>query len=323
MTTASTNTVVAQDTDAHFILWVQEVLTNLITNCGLTQTADTGQITSSMGPPVVNPATTRAGANTSAGYVILRFNDTLQSTSAIFIKLEFGSAAANNDPQMWITVGTGSNGSGTINGTVMTRVAMGNGGAPASLITNYTSRYCYNATQGFLGMAFKIGATSLGGNANLMGFAVFRSVNAAGNPTADSVMLLTNSSTATGGNNSGFMQVLSYNLSAAYLNTAPIPTSAAWGFIPFTSTTSLEGTSGNIFPIFQWAGSSSSAGYGITNALALTVLADIAVGATVTVTVLGSVSLTYICVGTITGGSTMIGSLSYSAATYGVLMLWQ
>lgn len=315
MTTASTNTTVANTSTATFDAWINEIYTQLVTNCGLTQTADTGQ----MAVPSVTalPGTT----NTSAGYYIFRFNDTLQATSPVFIKLEFGTGGTTTGPQMWITVGTGSNGSGTINGTVMTRVATCAGTAPTSTATNYTSRYCYNAVQGSLGIAFKVGANANSSNLTLGGFFVFRSVNAAGNSTADSVMLLTNAATATGVTAaSGDMQVLSYNLSAAYLNSNPIAVSTSWVFVPFQSTGTLNGTAGQIFPVFQWNGNTGVPGYGITNALALGLVAEVSVGSTVTVTVLGSVSLTYIAVAGAVGTSNLGG---YSAATYTLLMLWQ
>lgn len=317
MTTASTNTTVSNANTAGFDAWINEVFTNLVTNCGLTQTADTGQLAA---PTAV---ALPGAANTSAGYYIFLFNDTLQATSPVFIKLEFGTASATANPQMWITVGSGSNGSGTITGTVMTRVAVLYGGAIASTGANYTSRYCYNATQGFLGMAFKLNANVSG--VTLGGFFVFRSVNSAGSPTADSVMLLTNSATATGAAiGGGIMQVLSYNLSAAYLNGSPIPVSSGWCYIPFSSTATLKGTAGSVFPVFQWNGSSSVPGYGITSALALGILAEISAGSTLTTTMLGSVSLTYISVGGALGNNASgMGNVGYASATYTLLMLWQ
>lgn len=317
MTTSSTNTTIANTSTATFDAWINEIYTNLVTNCGLTQTADTGQLANPT--TVALPGTTQ----TSAGYYIFRFNDTLQATSPIFIKLEFGTGNTTTGPAMWITVGTGSNGSGTITGTVMTRVGVLGGSAPISTVANFTSRYCYNATQGFLGMAFKIGGSGFGNNPAVGGFFLFRSVNSAGNPTADSVMLLTNSPVAAGGNNNGVMQVISFNLSAAYLNSGPITTSTNWGCIPFSTTGTLEGTAGQIFPIFQWNGSASVPGYGITNACALCANNDISVGSTVTITVLGSVSLTYIGVGGALGGGSFLTPGSFAMTNFGLLMLWQ
>jgi hypothetical protein len=109
MTTASTLTPFDQTTDAGFRAWVSSIITQLAA-VGLTQTSDTGQINTS--------TVTRPGSgNTSAGYTIWQFNDSLQGTSPIYFKLEFGSGSAAANPQMWVTVGTGTNGAGTINAT--------------------------------------------------------------------------------------------------------------------------------------------------------------------------------------------------------------
>src|ERR1700761_4788031 len=130
MTTSTTSTVLDQTSDAGFRTWVAEVITQLVSVCGVTQTTYTGQINTS--------TVTRAGTtNTAAGYVILKFNDTLQATVPVFIKLEFGSGStATTSPQMWITIGAGSNGSGTLTGITTTRVAVGNGQLAASAVVS-------------------------------------------------------------------------------------------------------------------------------------------------------------------------------------------
>jgi hypothetical protein len=101
-------------TDAGFRTWAQKIH-DALTAIGLTQTADTGQINLS--------TVTRPGSNdTAGGYEIWRFNDTLQATYPIFIKIEYGmNTVASNQPSLWITVGTGSNGSGTISGNPIAR----------------------------------------------------------------------------------------------------------------------------------------------------------------------------------------------------------
>lgn len=74
---------------------------------GMVKTADTGQI---------NWATvTRPVAiNTQAGYEIWRFNDTLQATAPLFLRIDYGVSGNVAWISHWITVGKGSNGSGTI-----------------------------------------------------------------------------------------------------------------------------------------------------------------------------------------------------------------
>lgn len=93
---------------------VNEVYNNLIA-CGLSvQTSDTGQIAAPYTGelPFVGPM--------NIGYYMFKFNDTLQATKPVFIKLEFGWFSVNAF-EMWITVGTAWSANGVIdNGCVLT-----------------------------------------------------------------------------------------------------------------------------------------------------------------------------------------------------------
>jgi hypothetical protein len=95
-------------TDAEFREWAQAVHDGLIA-AGLVQTADTGQI---------NFATvTKAGGTASVqGSAIYRFDDALQATLPIFIKVGYGSSSTHDRPGLWIEVGTTTNGAGVIGG---------------------------------------------------------------------------------------------------------------------------------------------------------------------------------------------------------------
>lgn len=82
---------------------------------GLVQTADTGQANwATQTFPTLGTYT--------GGYEIWRFNDALQGSAPIFFKIEYGSGnsggsnGVNNNMQLRITWGTGSNGAGTITG---------------------------------------------------------------------------------------------------------------------------------------------------------------------------------------------------------------
>jgi hypothetical protein len=101
------------DTDANFRTWVSAVLTAIAAG-GMVQTADTGQI---------NPVTvTRPlAANTSQGYAIFRSDDAAGGLNNYYFKIEFGSGTATNTPAIWITVGWGSDGAGTLTGNTSTR----------------------------------------------------------------------------------------------------------------------------------------------------------------------------------------------------------
>ena len=329
MATWSTNTPLDQSSNANFQTWVNEVYNALVTQCGLTQTGDTGQ----MAVPCATAAP--VAISTSAGYYVFKFNDTLQATAPIFFKLEFGSNSASaNTPTMWITVGTGSNGSGTITWTGFgttdggvatgTRVAAG-ANVAGQTTTNYTSRYCYNATQGVCHAILKINMGPTTG-ASVMGFMIYRSVSATGAPNGNAAILATNSTLATSGANGPCAQVISYTNSTVYGPSSPNNLAyasslyATPGWAP--TNTSRTSTVGQIFPAYQIQPSTSTGlNLGITNAMATAAINEVALGATVTATVLGSTSLTYICVNGLPWANT--SSTGFNPTNYGVLLLWQ
>lgn len=104
-----TNTVIlpTNNTDADFRAWAQYIHDLLVTTGGWVQTADTGQVDLTT---VLKPTVT----NTKMGYRIYRMNDTLQATSPVFLRFDFGSGAAALTPGLWMTIGTGSDGAGTV-----------------------------------------------------------------------------------------------------------------------------------------------------------------------------------------------------------------
>lgn len=81
-----------------------------LTAVGLVQTSDTGQLTPG--------SHTRPSANNYSGYEIWRFADSLQGTLPIFMKIEPGVGGTQDRPAIRMSVGTGTNGSGTLTGQV-------------------------------------------------------------------------------------------------------------------------------------------------------------------------------------------------------------
>lgn len=142
-TFTSWSTVVDHTTDAGFRAWGSEIGVKLAL-IGMVQTADTGQI---------NWATvTRPAVSTAGGYEIWRL-----SGSALFFKIEYGTQSAAAAPGLWITVGTGSNGSGTITGAATSaRTIFTYNTAPVSTATSYQSFVCANAS--YFGLCWKLGA---------------------------------------------------------------------------------------------------------------------------------------------------------------------
>lgn len=134
---------------------------------GLIRTADTGQI---------DPSTVvRAAINTAAGYEIWRFNDALQATSSIFIKVEYGTGPSASMPGMWITVGTGSDGAGNITGTIIAREQLHSANANA-LSANTTISY-FSSSPGRMCFVYNC---SLSADSHSFGLALERGKDATG-----------------------------------------------------------------------------------------------------------------------------------------------
>lgn len=309
----TTSTVLDQTTDAAFRTWVAEIITALTSTLTLVQTTDTGQINTS--------TVTRAAINTAAGYSIFRYSDTLQSTSPVFIKLEYGSGGANTLPQMWITLGQGSNGSGTLTGNLTQRCAANSGAAATSLTTSYTSRFIVNMTLGYVGLAWKIG--SQGTNVGSGAFMIFRSNDSSGAPTGDSINLITNNVSVTGsasqtGQYVGYSYLTSSQVPPGVLSAA---SSGSWlgashnaGY-PFGLTSSAFSGNSYTVPVYYLTPVPSISAY---NCCALD--AEVPVGTTISEAVVGATALTFVSVGRPWGAGNLgvIGT-----TTTGFCMLWQ
>lgn len=181
MATQSWSSRVRHDSDATFREWGSELAAKFLA-AGLVQTADTGQ---------VNWVTvTRPGTSTFTPYEIWRFNDAQQTGAPIFIKVEYGTLTVATHPGLRFTVGTGSNGSGTLTGTALTSARIANGGV---LQTSDVARQSYLCvTEGFLGLAWKVGA-----GISVGAFIVTRTVDSSGSATATGALVHWGSGSAT------------------------------------------------------------------------------------------------------------------------------
>lgn len=314
MTTSSVSAVIIQTTNAQFEAWVTEVITALFTTVGVTQTADTGQI---------NPATVAVpgAANTSQGYVIGKFNDTLQATSSVFFKLEFGSGSAASNPMMWLTVGSSSNGSGTIGsgggGAVTTRVAVLTGAAPASGVTNYTSRYMYSATAGlgYLGVCFKINGAAA--NSALGFFSIKRTNDGNGNATSNGVAVVTTGNTAAApgaASTNCYEQCISYTANTVSAISNAFIASPATGLLGLAST--IEGSTGFITPVYTIDPVIRFSAY---EGVAL--LADFPINTTQSLAMVGATAITFISLGIAFGALNGFANMVTNAPTF--CMPWQ
>ena len=309
--TSLTNTACDHTSTAGFRAWGLE-LHNQLASVGLTNTADTGQ---------VNWATvTVPGINTAGGYEIWRFNDTLQGTTPIFLKIEFGTGGTSTYPAVWITVGNGSNGSGTLTGLTSSRCACGYYQAPLSTTTLYYSRVVYNPTLGFFGFAWKLGLSMASGAPYNAAF-VFRSCDTTGAATSACVNLLTNDNTATATGKYGVMQCLSY------VNTAIYPPVIAtqgqwWATHAYSQNPTQTGDNIAVDPVYYLSPS-----LGITQCLARSLVSEIPLHLMANVALVGSTPHNYVSIGapfTTTSGNAWTGvDANYMGLSLNLLMLWE
>lgn len=290
MTTAAWASVVDHSSDAAFRAWGSEFSAKLAA-VGLVQTSDTGQI---------NWATvTRAGTNADAGYEVWRFNDSLQATAPIFMKVYYGTGGTTTNPRIRMQVGTASNGSGTVSGTgsantdIITPFS-----SITSTVTNYNSYACLS--NGTFWISWKVGANGAATTAGLGFYAIERSTDDTGAPTGDAVSQTWNSGTA---NSSA--RTISFLTSTVY-GPALAP---AFGTVMYLVTSSLVS---GVVQIYKTYMVTPRVRPQINMALAID--AELAIGNTVTAQVVGTTSHTYIAAGRATG---------FSSPTTSFTMIWE
>jgi hypothetical protein len=191
MATRFDNTVQpSNSTAALFRAWTQFIHDTLITTGGWVDPGDTGQMDFAT---VTYPNT----VNTKAGYRIYRMNDALQATAPVFIRLDFGggNAGSGANPGIWVTIGQGSDGAGTIQkirfngGAVVSPPTMMTGVAATGAHNNYGS-----ADSGRAQFGLFVNTTSAG---RAMVFSIERTKDINGDDTADGLIFMY----STGGSN--------------------------------------------------------------------------------------------------------------------------
>lgn len=186
--------VIDHSSDAGFRAWV-ELAEEMLADAGLVRTSDAGQI---------NPASaTRPGTNTVAGYAIWRFNDLLQGVAPVFLKVSYGTSSSATLPSITVQVGSGSDGTGGLTGEVSSEYRNArNGVSPLPSLCFSVA----NAWGASLVLGTVAGATT--GFGVGFGFAVHRTVDAAGVPTADGVMLNINAASGASGAGEGYVEFI-------------------------------------------------------------------------------------------------------------------
>lgn len=291
MTTANFTTVIDHTSTAGFRAWGSELSTQLAA-VGLVQTADTGQINWAT-------VTYTTSNGVAQGYEIWRFVD-----STLFLKIEYGTGPSGAGfPGLWITVGTGSNGTGTLTGAsqISTRNRWDTASTPASTVATYTSYI--SRTAGHLAIAWKTGGSGAGGS-NALGFLIIgKTVDGTGATTT-----------------TGYAVIRAVNSSVTQMQCVRLIASAAvytetqyFCVIAHQPTTSLDSAgnyqcyqcemvSPDVTP-FMWAGG--------------VVLGDIAKGVSFSVNMVGAAARTYLSMGSVGGVN------GHNASNYGLAMLYE
>lgn len=130
MATAITSTAPSNSSATLFRAWGSALAAQLAA-VGLIQTADTGQINwTTVSAPL---------ANSSAGFEVWRFNDALQATAPVYIRIDYASAGSASTPALWFTIGTSTDGAGNIRPDGLVQLQARGASSSASLFNSYIS----------------------------------------------------------------------------------------------------------------------------------------------------------------------------------------
>lgn len=174
MATHFTNSPIEHTSDATFRAWRDE-FSDALDDIGLTNVYRNATWASD----------SRPGTNTVVSSEVWAFSDPLQATAPVYIKFEYGTAAAVDRPGIYMTVGSGHDGSGTLTGLISDQVQCIPNTA-VTTATNFPTRACF--ARGQFWISFKAGANASAAAGGGLAFAaVLRSVNSSGAPSADGI----------------------------------------------------------------------------------------------------------------------------------------
>lgn len=292
MTTSTYSTVVDHTNDAGFRAWGLELSTAL-SAVGLVKTSDTGQINWT--------TVTRPGTSTAAGYEIYRFDDALQGTAPIYFKLEYGTATSALIPQLWFTIGTGSDGSGGITGSVVSRTICALLPNTPNVSVPYPSYISY--VDGQLSVCCKTGAGALGGYPGMF-FHIGRTTDDTGADTADGIIAYYKTVGST-----YHAQQCRLFASGSTITVA----ASTFCLVPGLMTASMVGSDIQVFKNY-----STFPLVRPNVGVVTTITAEVPAGNTISVAVVGSTPRTYISIGQAGYGCGVAASSNYCAA-----ILWE
>lgn len=174
---------------------VGKAISDGIRAVGLIQTDDTGQINWA----TVEAPTSSSAAGVPVGYEIWRFDDALQDTHPVVIKLEYGAANGTSPsiatPALWVTIGRSSDGVGNIVDLLAPRrrtmESSGHGTSVGANQSQYEPIYVSSDGSSLCVVARNRDKNGSANNIRADAFVVDRSRDASGNPTAAGGVILT------------------------------------------------------------------------------------------------------------------------------------
>lgn len=167
----------------------------LLAAAGLVKTGDTGQIDAST---VTRPV----AANVRAGYEIWRFNDPLQASAPIYLKVSYGVGTGSlTNTKVWVALGQGSDGAGNLTGILSSDIA--NDGSDFGAVLGGSISYACHA-DGFFGVVNRQGGHNSTAACSWGSFAVCRSCDSNGYPTTEGVFIIF-------GGQSGIAQAINFD----------------------------------------------------------------------------------------------------------------
>lgn len=279
------------NSDADLRAWLGEC-EQMLEDCGLVRTSDTGQIVPSL-------ATWPGSIQTEIGFSVWQFDDDLQGVAPIFLKCTYGRSDGTNRVSFSIQVGTGSDGSGNLTGLTASITSSGAGALGSG---NYYSYACH--LDGFAGLAFKVnGGASSAYTRGHPAFIIERFRDNAGAPTSAGAVLIGNSGNNTTAGNDAAVRILDF------LNSSVRSFNGNLAYVPNNITDSRVGLAPQIFHHWSMLPKMTP-----LIGSAACVRGEVAVDQQFELALVGSTPRNYVCIGhtlgsSIEGGSSINGDI--------------
>lgn len=219
--------------------------------------------------------------DTSLGYEVFYFNDSLHASAPIYLKVEYGTTGGTagsgvNGCQLWITVGSGWDGSAITN-VSFARTSIFTTSYGSSDSTNTTQAQIYMSNMDGSAITFiafpTIGAVVNSNTRHPGGyFVIERSRGIAGNATSDGIFVQYKHNVTSSANGTGAFSAISLDMG---LISTTISSVGCIG-VPYALTTNVSIANGSSVPIFSGLAVPGNGSYWVPRSIACSALANVA-----------------------------------------------